>query len=189
MSVSPTPSAVKKTLQTLPRALAARFPGMKASGEGDFYDSAGSFSDVPPLSFRKRHVFIAMPFSGPEMEDVYTALRDECKRLGLSPERVDENDATSLIILDIVELIKQAQFIVFDLTYERPNVYYELGFAHGIGNTKTNVILIARKGTTIHFDIAALRVHFYDSTEHLRAIIRRILSKKVEGDERQSLNK
>lgn len=186
-SMRPTVSAGKKTPQALPSAVAANFPGMKATRKGDFYDSAATFGDPAP-SFRKGDVFIAMPFSGPEMEDVYRALREECERLGLSPERVDENDAASLIILDIVESIKKAQFIVFDLTYERPNVYYELGFAHGVGNTKTNVILIARKGTKIHFDIAALRIHFYDSTKHLRAIVRRILEKKVEG-EKPTVNK
>jgi hypothetical protein len=162
---------------------------MKATGEGDFYDSAASYGDPAPVSFQRGHVFIAMPFTGPDMQDVYTALRDECERLGLSPERVDENDSASLIILDIVRSIKKAHFIVFDLTYERPNVYYELGFAHGIGNTKANVILIARKGTKIHFDIAALRVHFYDSTEHLRAIVRRIMKKKIEEEEPKSIEK
>ena len=35
---------------------------------------------------------------------------------------------------DISELILKAEFIVCDLTLERPNVYYELGYAHGAGN-------------------------------------------------------
>lgn len=37
-----------------------------------------------------------------------------------------------------------------DLSHERPNVYFELGFARGLGKA---VITIAREGTSIHFDV------------------------------------
>jgi hypothetical protein len=36
------------------------------------------------------------------------------------------------------------------LTYERPNVYFELGYARGLGKT---VITILRSGTNAHFDV------------------------------------
>jgi hypothetical protein len=47
-------------------------------------------------------------------------------------------------------MIGQARFIVADLTNERPNVYFELGYARGLGKT---VITILRSGTNIHFDV------------------------------------
>ena len=50
----------------------------------------------------------------------------------------------------IVQMITSARFVVADLTHERPNVYFELGFARGLGKT---VITIAREGTTVHFDV------------------------------------
>ena len=67
--------------------------------------------------------------------------------------------------------IERAEFIICDLTNERPNVYYELGYAHGVGNEGADILLIAKEGTTLHFDIGPLRVQYYSSTEHLRTII------------------
>jgi len=71
-----------------------------------------------------------------------------------------------------VDLIEKAEFIIFDLTFERPNVYYELGYAHGVGNAPSNILLLAKEGTQLHFDIAQLRVRFYKSTENLRQIVK-----------------
>ena len=52
---------------------------------------------------------------------------------------------------------------MIDLTVERPTVYYELGYAHGVGNRAIEILLIAKTGTHLHFDIAHLAVMYYDS--------------------------
>ncbi|MDR4484952.1 MAG: hypothetical protein R3B95_17395 [Nitrospirales bacterium] len=127
-------------------------------------------------SFEKGIVFVAMSFAQPEMDDVFSAIKDTCRRLKLSPKRVDESVTSGFIILEVVNLIERAEFIIFDLTHERPNVYYELGYAHGVGNAPSNILLVAKQGTVLHFDIAALRVQFYDSTESLRIIVKNSLS-------------
>jgi hypothetical protein len=85
--------------------------------------------------------------------------------------RVDENIGSGFVIREVAGLIERAEFIVCDLTNERPNVYYELGYAHGVGNEAMDILLIAKEGTALHFDIAPLRVQYYSSTEHLRAIV------------------
>ena len=66
--------------------------------------------------------------------------------------------------------MERAEFIGRDLSTERPNVYDELGYAHGVGNEASDILLIARKGSTIHFDVAPLRVQYYRLPEHLRSI-------------------
>src|SRR6202043_3947081 len=61
----------------------------------------------------------------------------------------------------ILKIIGQARFIGADLTNERPNVYFELGYARGLGKT---VITILRSGTNIHFDVRDWTyIEYFDS--------------------------
>lgn len=129
--------------------------------------------------FERDLVFVIMPFKGQEMTDIYTAIRDECRKLKLRTTRVDENVGSGFVLREIAQLIERAEFIVCDLTLERPNVYYELGYAHGVGNESTDILLIAKEGTTLHFDIAPLRVQYYRSTEHLRSVVSSSLKEMI----------
>ena len=121
--------------------------------------------------FEPNMVFLIMPFKGEGMDDVYSAIKDECWKLGLNTRRADEFSGAGMIINEITDLIEKAEFIICDLTFERPNVYYELGYAHGVGNEALDILLIAQESTKLHFDIAPLRVQYYSSTEHLRKIV------------------
>jgi hypothetical protein len=143
-----------------------------------FYD--GEFGSSSPNSghFEKNLVFVIMPFSR-ELEDEYDAVKDECQHLGLRAVRADEGSGSGFIIRDIVNLIERAEFIVCDLTFERPNVYYELGYAHGVGNEAHDILLVARAETALHFDIAPLRVHHYKSLDELRGIVLVNLSRMI----------
>jgi hypothetical protein len=129
--------------------------------------------------FEPNLVFVIMPFTGQEMGDVYSAIADECSKLQLRAKRVDEIVGSGLVISDITALIEKAEFLICDLTYERPNVYYELGYAHGVGNQAADILLIAKEGTTLHFDVAPFRVQYYRSTEHLRSVVRSSLSEMI----------
>lgn len=68
-----------------------------------------------------------------------------------------------------------------DLTHERPNVYYELVYAHGIGNASADVLLVAKAGSVLHFDIGLLRVRFYSNVQELKQIVRTCLGKMVKA--------
>lgn len=131
----------------------------------------------PPVTFRPSEVFVLMPMADGGSEaaytekDVYTAIKGGCQAVGLIASRVDDKPGAAVIMRDVDNAIGHAEFLVFDLTGERPNVYYELGYAHGIGNHSLNILLVAREGTRIHFDIAPLRVHFYRSPDHLQALV------------------
>jgi hypothetical protein len=148
--------------------------------ESTFYDQQFRGNNWNPDDlgdFKENLVFIVMSFTG---DDVYSAIRDECTKLKLKAKRVDENVGSGFIIQEIKDLIEKAEFIIFDLSKERPNVYYELGYAHGVGNEAEDILLIAKEGSEIHFDIAPLRVQFYRSTEHLRKILNTNLNKMIE---------
>jgi hypothetical protein len=139
-----------------------------------FYDAIYGHPKHSKDIFEPKLVFVIMSFSlsnGGEMLDIYSAIKDECAKLKLKATRVDENVGGGFIIGETITLIKKAEFIICDLTHERPNVYYELGYAHAIGNQPSNILMIAREGTAVHFDLASFRVQFYLSTEHLRTLI------------------
>jgi hypothetical protein len=123
------------------------------------------------IIFTPHQVFVLMPFLGQGMDEVYRAIKDGCTRLSLDAARADEAVGSGNIMRDFVIKMAEAEFLIFDLTSERPNVYYELGYAHGIGNGAYNILLIAKSGTKLHFDIAPLRVHFYSTLNELRSIV------------------
>ena len=66
----------------------------------------------------------------------------------------------------------QTALSIADLSHERPNVYYEIGLAHG---QKSDVVLIARESTKLHFDLSGFNVLFYKNmTELLKRLERRL---------------
>jgi hypothetical protein len=133
----------------------------------------------PQTTFKKNIVFVVMPFEGEDMPYVYRAIKDECRKLKLNAIRVDDKVGSGLIIKDILTLIEQAEFLICDLTQERPNVYYELGYAHAAGNLGSNILLLAKQGTTLHFDISPLRVHFYRNPSHVRYFISSVFKQMI----------
>ena len=151
--------------------------GVPATSERPFIREEFGSARVP---VEPNLVFVIMSFGDDDMEAVYSAIQDECQKLRLVAKRVDENVGSGIVIKEIGALIEQAQFILCDLTHERPNVYYELGYAHGVGNKASNILLIARNGTRLHFDIAPLRVQYYSSIEELRAVLTRNLGQMTE---------
>lgn len=141
-------------------------------GDQQFY---GITSDS---SFKQGLVFVIMSFDE-KNNDTYSAIKDECKKLKLIAVRVDEVGGSGFVLRKIVNYIEDAEFLIVDLTDEKPNVYYELGYAHGAGNEDYDILLVAKEGTKLHFDIAPLAVHFYSSTEHLRKIVNEELKKMI----------
>jgi len=144
------------------------------SNDKTYYDTAFSNSDDDNDEYIDNLVFVIISFND-EMDETYITIKEECQKIGLHAKRADENVGSGFIIKEIIQLIEDAEFIICDLTHERPNVYYELGFAHGVGNDGSDLLLIAKEGTTLHFDIMPMRVQYYRSMEQLRAIITRNL--------------
>jgi hypothetical protein len=118
--------------------------------------------------YTPRKVFVAMVFErSPKTSKTYQAIVRACESNGLSAFRIDQTVDSGPINIQVIDGIEDSEFLIFDLTKERPNVYYELGYAHGIGNRPEDIVLIAREGAAIHFDIMSLRILFYDSPKDL----------------------
>jgi hypothetical protein len=80
--------------------------------------------------------FIAMAFH-PSLNDAFEngivpAVENDC---GYRPIRVDRQAHNDAITDRIIAGIRSAQFVVADFTFHRQAVYYEAGFAQGLGRT------------------------------------------------------
>lgn len=124
----------------------------------------------------KNYAFVAMPMDeeNPEIEDVLDAIKEGASRCGVQAERVDEPEMTERITDRIVESIRKAEYVIVDLTYEKPNVYWEAGYAHGIGKIP---IYIARHGTKLGFDLKDYPVIFFKNFKQLKDS----LEKRIRG--------
>lgn len=94
-------------------------------------------------------VFVIIAFRD-DMEPVFEGIKTAGEAVGLNVKRVLDVIGDYRITDQIIQMINSARFIVADLTHERPNVYFELGYARGLGK---HVITIARDNTNIHFDV------------------------------------
>jgi len=106
----------------------------------------------------KKRVFVAMPFSE-DFQNVYEfGIYPAVRNCGLICERVDETHFTGDILKRIRKGIESASLVIADLTEGRPNVYLEVGYAWGKG---IPVIIVAKKGENLHFDVRTQRCIFY----------------------------
>ena len=112
--------------------------------------------------------------------DIQSSIKRGCEAAGVRAHRVDELEHSGPITNLILEQIKSHRFLISDLTHERQNVYYEVGYAHGI---QKEVILTAQTGTTIHFDIATYNVIFYKSGTELEGRIAKRLHARLNNAE------
>lgn len=115
-------------------------------------------------SGRKRHVFVAMPFSE-EFEDVYEfGIYAPVRQCGFICEKTNESAFTGDILQRIRERIETADLVVAEMTGARPNVYLEVGYAWGKG---VPVIFLARHGEEMHFDVSRHKCIYYKSIRQL----------------------
>jgi nucleoside 2-deoxyribosyltransferase len=109
----------------------------------------------------KKLCFIIMPFRK-ELEEVYShGIKPAVEESGYRCVRAKEIIGAGNITRIIIEHILQADVVVADLTGQNPNVFYELGVAHSVGN---KTIMITQDIQSIPFDISSYRVVSYEQT-------------------------
>jgi hypothetical protein len=78
-------------------------------------------------------VFVVMSFTD-AMDEVYElAIRPACRLAGAGCVRVDQEIHAGNVLALTYDRIRMATLVVAELTEPRPNVYYEAGYAHGVG--------------------------------------------------------
>jgi nucleoside 2-deoxyribosyltransferase len=96
--------------------------------------------------------FVAMWFD-PQMKDAYDkGFELAITGAGYSPLRIDRKEHDGKIDDQIIAEIRRSAFVVADFTEHRGGVYYEAGFAHGLGR---HVIFTCQRDhlSKLHFDV------------------------------------
>lgn len=125
--------------------------------------------DRKSVKINTAFVLMAIDPSKPELVDVYAAIKDICKEFGITAYRADEIQHQDRITDRILQEIETCEYLIADLSYERPNVYYEVGYAHAM-NKKP--ILYRRSDTRLHFDLQVHNVPEYKNATELRDHLR-----------------
>ena len=117
-------------------------------------------------------VMMAIDDSKPELEDVSTAIKEVFKEFGIEAITAKDIEHEEAITDRILAEIDSSEFLIADLTHERPNVYYEIGHAHA---RNKRVILVRKKGTKLHFDVAHRNCPDFENATGLKALLRKRL--------------
>jgi len=98
----------------------------------------------------KPFALVLMAFSE-EYKDIYeVGIKPACKDAGATCERVDEQIFSENILEHTYSQIKRADVVIAEMTGRNANVFYETGYAHGLGK---QVILLTQDADDIPFDL------------------------------------
>jgi len=122
------------------------------------------------------YAFIAMQMDPEDhtLVDILEAVKEAASKCGVRAERIDEPQSNERITDRIIESIQRAEYVIVDLSKSRPNVFFEAGYAHGLGKIP---IYFAKYGTKLEFDLKDYPVLFFRNLKELKGII----EKRIKG--------
>jgi hypothetical protein len=108
-----------------------------------------------------------------DYRDVFASFKEVCREFNFEVERVDESASLERIVPRIEIGIRKSAFVIADVSELSPNVFYEVGYAKGLGK---DVIVTAKKGTQLPFDLGDLPTIFWEIQAELREGLRKCLA-------------
>jgi nucleoside 2-deoxyribosyltransferase len=143
------------------------------------FDAA--FKELATYLATPRQGFVVMKLGDRLLDATYElVIRPVLQEFNISAMRIDQVEDSGVITDQILQHIERSALVLADLTGERPNCYFEVGYAHALGK---EMILTIRKGEKIHFDMAGRRFIEWESDVDLRDKLRRRLEalKEISG--------
>lgn len=115
---------------------------------------------------QSKTVFIAMSFDD-SMINVREKIKTAIAQCGYEPVLIDEQQYNGQIVPEMLYQIRQAKFVVADLTMHNNGAYYEAGYA--LGNGK-EVIQLCKKecfGQDGHFDVKQINTILWENEDEI----------------------
>ena len=113
-----------------------------------------------------KDVFIAMSFAE-EMSGVREAIKKAVTACGFSPRIMDEIEHNHQIVPEMLYEIRQARFVIAELTGHNNGAYFEAGYALGQGKEVIQVCNKEKFGEDGHFDVKQINTVMWESEEEL----------------------
>jgi len=140
--------------------------GYLTSGNGTYKITPSGWAywnSLKSINLDSQMAFIAMWFSK-TMDKVDKVIYKAIENAGYEPKRVDRHEHVNRIDDEIIALIRQSKFIVADYTGQRGGVYFESGYALGLG---LPVIWLCKKEDreNLHFDTNHYNFIFWEENK------------------------
>ena len=145
--------------------------------EGFLYLKSVKQRSRPVFDFTRAFIAMSMTDDNKELDDIRDSIeqgtQDAASVLGMPAivvQRVDDRKGSTYKIDDeIFANLETCGLVVCDLTEEKPNCYFELawGMAH-----QRPIIVTAKKGTKIHFDVSRYNIRFWENHRELREMVK-----------------
>lgn len=118
---------------------------------------------------RKNELFVVMAFRKETDGFWERVVVPAAENLSLKPVRIDRQETEVAISEEILSSIRRALLVLCDLTFERPNCYFEAGYAKGcfrrvLFTARCDHDPRARTGGQfkVHFDLDQLKITWWD---------------------------
>lgn len=106
----------------------------------------------------KPMAFVAMCFDDRLSHVYHKVIRPVLEEFGFECVRADEICKSGVIVDQIRREIEKSRVVICDLTFENPNVFYELGMAHYMDK---DTIMLSQTPANVPFDVRHFRVLDY----------------------------
>ncbi len=135
-------------------------------------EEAGTKSETRPFAY------VAMSPNA-ELDDLfYYGIQGAVHAQGLLCVRIEKAHLTEDLLEQVKERISEAAVIIAELSNPEPNVYLQLGYAWGAGQT---VLLVARDSDAVTFDANTACIYYQSIKSLENALMKSLQQLKTEG--------